>query len=277
PQYPRLKIGGQQKMNEQEYILTYILDCPRADLYLNEVKFNAAAQGKLEEILALRRRGLPLQYILGWVEFMGLNFKVDPRVLIPRPETEILVEAVLEETRRLKIEDGRLIDLGTGSGNIAVSLAKHLPNCRILATDISSVAITVARENSRLNGTDGQIEFLVCDLFSAIDSDKCFDVVVSNPPYISQQEMEGLAPEVKSEPREALFGGLDGLDFYRRIIKESPVFLKKNGLLIMEMGHNQSQAIQEIIRQSGLYRFEKIVNDYRDIERVIIVRKMSNV
>lgn len=264
-------------MKEREYILTQVLDCSRADLYLHPQELQGDALKNFQDISRRRLSGEPLQYILGCAEFMGLEFKVDPRVLIPRPETEILVEEALGEVRESKIENGRLMDLGTGSGNIVISLAKNLPHGAFLATDVSATAIELARENSRLNGTQRRIEFLVSDLFSAIDSGESFDMIVSNPPYISRQEMAGLAPEVRREPQLALDGGLDGLALYRRIIKESPDYLKKNGLLIMEMGYNQSRDIQNIFRRSEAFEVERIVNDYRGIERVIITRRMSNV
>lgn len=268
-------------MTEKEYILTHILNCSRLDLYLD--KFSAAEKSgaELSRIMARRKQGEPIQYITGSCEFMGLTFKVDKRVLIPRPETEILVEKAIDLVRssdfaRLSARQGvrSILDIGTGSGNIAVSLARYLPECKITAIDISAAAIELARENARLNRVESRIEFVVSDLFSALDESRPFDLIISNPPYISNLEMENLPPEVKYEPRLALEAGQDGLDFYQRIIKDCPAYLKKEGIILLEMGYNQGIPIQEIFRQSGNFKILKVVADYGNIERVIVAKKV---
>mgnify|MGYP004675186223 FL=1 len=183
----------------------------------------------------------PLQYILGETEFMGLTFHVEPGVLIPRADTEILVEKALEAMP----PNARVLDIGTGSGAIAVSLAKLGKNARVTAVDVSDKALEIARKNAESNGAD--VEFVKSDCFSALQGRK-YDMIVSNPPYISDEEMRGLMPEVKREPELALFGGEDGLDFYRRISREAPEYLNEGGFLLFEIGWLQKDAVSECVR-----------------------------
>lgn len=261
-------------MTEKEYILTHILNCSRTDLYLGSFTKNNDFDTELSRILARRRNGEPVQYITGTAEFMGLTFKVDRRVLVPRPETEILVEEAIKIVRSSKFVVRSVLDLGTGSGNIAISLAKFLPECKVTAIDTFSDAIRLAEENAALNNIAGKIEFIVSDLFNSIRKDEPFDMIISNPPYVATQEMAGLSAEVRHEPRLALDGGRDGLDFYRRMVKKSPAYLKKGGIFLAEMGYNQSNSIQDIFCQSGNFKIQRIVCDYRNIERVIVAKRI---
>lgn len=183
----------------------------------------------------------PLQYILGETEFMGLTFHVEPGVLIPRADTEILVEKALE----LMPPGARVLDIGTGSGAIAVSLAKLGKNARVTAVDVSDKALEIARKNAESNGVD--VEFVKSDCFSALQGRK-YDMIVSNPPYISDEEMRGLMPEVKQEPELALSGGGDGLDFYRRISREAPEHLNAGGFLLFEIGWLQKKAVSALVQ-----------------------------
>ena len=183
----------------------------------------------------------PLQYILGETEFMGLTFHVEPGVLIPRADTEILVEKALA----VMPPNAHVLDIGTGSGAIAVSLAKLGRNARVTAVDVSDKALEIARKNAETNGAD--VEFVKSDCFSALQGRK-YDMIVSNPPYISDEEMQGLMPEVKQEPELALFGGADGLDFYRRISREAPEYLNEGGFLLFEIGWLQKDAVSELVR-----------------------------
>jgi release factor glutamine methyltransferase len=170
------------------------------------------------------------------------------------------------------------MDIGTGSGNIAISLAKLLEKCRILAVDISKEAIDVARNNALLNNVSSKINFVNQD-FSNLQPATCnlqpfsFDFIVSNPPYIPTQEIEALQPEVKYEPHMALDGGKDGLDFYRRIINKAPRYLRKDGFLIMEMGFNQKNAIKNIFQKTGYFEIIELIKDYNNIDRIIIAKK----
>ena len=268
-------------MNETELLFTDILNCNRLSLYLNKDIFLDRAKSFLVSgVLKRRIRGEPLQYILGKTEFMGLEFKVTADVFIPRPETEILVETVLETVTRHTSHVTRLkiIDIGTGSGNIAISLAKLLKDCRILAVDISKEAINVARNNALLNNVTDKINFINQNFFNLRPATcdlrpSSFDLIVSNPPYIPTAEIETLQPEVKYEPHMALDGGKDGLDFYRRIINKVPRYLRKDGFLIMEMGFNQKDAIKNIFQKSGYFEIIEFVKDYNNMDRVIIAKK----
>ena len=268
-------------MNETELLFTEILNCNRQDLYLNKETFLDKAKASLIS-KALRRRlqGEPLQYILGKTEFMGLEFKVTPDVFIPRPETEILVEAVIDYAYRLSPMAHCVLELGTGSGCIAISLAKYLSGFNITATDISRAALNIAKENAETNNVIDKITFLKSNLFESLAIPACpaggcdmrYAICVCNPPYIPTQEIEKLQPEIRYEPAIALDGGKDGLDFYRRIIKEAPCFLREGGFLVMEMGFNQCMSIKEIFRLSGKFEIIDAIKDYNGIERVIVAR-----
>ena len=216
----------------------------------------------------------PIQYVMGRTEFCGLDFMVDERVLIPRPETELLVETVIDIAGLKSCYDGvpRILDLCTGSGNIAISLAariltKGLTNCKITASDISDDALEVARQNAALNGVQNKIDFLKSDLFSSIDSK--FDIIASNPPYIARHEFPALQEEVLREPILALDGGEDGLDFYRRIIALAPEYLRPGGSIIMEIGYGQMPAIADIIAKSGSLKLAGAQKDHNMIDRIV--------
>jgi len=263
-------------MNESELLFSQVLGCDRVSLYLDKDRRLKKDESKVIAA-ALKRRilGEPIQYILGKADFMGLSFKVTPSVLIPRPETEVLVEKAIEVVTRHMTHDTRLgiLDLGTGSGCIAVSLAKFLPNAKIDALDISEDALEIARTNAKLNNV--KINFKRGDLFSPCSLEpRAYNLIVSNPPYIVSSEINKLQPEVRYEPSLALNGGRDGLDFYRRIIKNAPKFLKKHGLLIMEMGFSQAEDLKNIFQNSHKFEIIEVIKDYNNIERVVVARKI---
>ena len=264
-------------MNETELLFTNILNCNYLSLYLNKDIFLDKAKSSLvSSVLRRRIRGEPLQYILGKTEFMGLEFKVTADVFIPRPETEILVEAVIKQLSVVSCQLSvvNILDIGTGSGCIAVSLAKLLPNVKITAIDISQKAIEIAQYNALLNNVSDKIRFIHSNLFTSCNLQVTgYDIIVSNPPYIPAVEIEALQPEVKYEPHMALDGGKDGLDFYRRIIDKMPCYLRKDGFLIMEMGFNQKNAIKSIFQKSGYFEIVELIKDYNNIDRVIIAKK----
>lgn len=268
-------------MTETELLFSELLNCNRLALYLHKDSSLEKAQSHLISS-ALKRRALgePLQYILGRQEFMGLEFKVNKYVLIPRPETEILVETVLNTVRCLMLDVKclNILDIGTGSGCIAISLAKFILSVIIIATDISPLVLKVAEENSRLNRTEDKINFIQADIFSIKHNTlniKQFDIIVSNPPYIPSDEIDNLQMEIRYEPKIALDGGKDGLDFYRRIVCQAPLYLKENGFLIMEMGFGQAEMIKNILKNSGNFEIIDIVRDYNDIDRVIVAKNIN--
>lgn len=257
-------------MTEKEILLSSILNCSRSALYSQDWSLNDEQEKRLSDAVSLRSQGLPLQYIIGETEFFGLRFKVDQRVFIPRPETEILVEEVI---RRTKDEGRRILDIGAGSGCIAVSLAKALPQAVITAIDISFEALSLAKENARLHSVDNRIRFVQSDLLSAFSCQlSAYDLIISNPPYVCSSDLKNLQSEVWYEPRLALDGGKDGLDFYRRIIKDAPRVIKREGLLLMEIGFGQRKGIEEIAAKCDRLKLIEVINDYSGLERIMVLR-----
>jgi release factor glutamine methyltransferase len=261
-------------MTESELLFTELLDCSRDELYIDKQPKLSRRQGRfLANALKRRLQGEPLQYILGRWEFMGYEVRLTRDVFIPRPETEILVGAALRlmqeaRSRRQEIE---ILDIGTGSGCIAISLARLLPGAKITAVDISEKALQVARQNALLNKVN--IDFLQSDLFMAYDLRlTTYDLIISNPPYIPAGELDNLEPELSYEPRIAVEAGRDGLDFYRRIIQAAPAYLKQGGFLIMEMGFNQCKAIKDLFNSCGRFEAIEISKDYSSIDRVIVAQ-----
>lgn len=224
----------------------------------------------------LRRRAAraPLQYLLGTQEFRGLEFTVTPDVLIPRPETELLVEEALRAV--VDVKEPVIADVGTGSGCIAVALARECPDATVYALDCSSGALAVAQSNAARHGLRARIRFIQADLLEAfgVGSAEAFDVIVSNPPYIPARDVETLQPEVaRYEPRLALAAGPDGLDFYRRLLRDAPPLLKPGGQLILELGCGQSDAVTQMARRRGVFDGVSCRQDAARIDRVLIARK----
>ena len=213
--------------------------------------------------------GEPIQYITGKQEFMKLNFLVTKDVLIPRQDTEILVEEVINIAK--KIENPIILDLCTGSGAIAVSLAKYVNNVKIFATDISSKALEIAKKNAEFNGVKNNIDFIESDLFNKIKNLK-FDIIVSNPPYIETDEIKKLTKDVQNEPIQALDGGKDGLTFYRKIAEEAPEFLNIHGFLCLEIGYNQKQKVKQILEKQKRYINIYCKKDLCENDRVVVAQ-----
>ena len=213
--------------------------------------------------------GEPLQYITGVQEFMKLNFIVNKDVLIPQPDTEILVEEVIKIAN--KMENPIILDLCTGSGAIAVSLAKNIPNAKIIATDISKKALEIAKYNAKLNGVLNSIDFIESNLFNKIKNIK-FDVIVSNPPYIATNEIQKLPKDVRQEPVIALDGGKDGLDFYRKIYDKGNEFLNRQGYICVEIGYNQRESVKKIIEKKQRYVETYCIKDLCENDRVIVTQ-----
>jgi release factor glutamine methyltransferase len=219
-----------------------------------------------EALLERRFAGEPIQYIVGETEFYGLPFRVSPAVLIPRPETEHLVEEVLK--RAAYSPHPRIVDVGTGSGCIASALAWYLPHAAITATDLSLAALKLACENAALNEVAGRVRFLEGDLLAPL-AGETFDIVVSNPPYVPAADRDSLSVEVRDhEPAPALFAGQDGLDIYRRLIPAAYAALVSGGYLLLEIGYGQSVAIQELLTAAGFESIE-LFPDLQGIPRVV--------
>jgi release factor glutamine methyltransferase len=256
-----------------ELLLAHILNCKRLNLYLSfEKPLSEEELNKYRELLKRRSKFEPLQYIIGKVEFYGIDFKVNPSVLIPRQETEILIETIIGQYD--KYDTLKILDIGTGSGNIAVSLAKNLHNSFITALDISEEALTIANENALINSVNDRTEFIKVDILKEEFTGTDFDVVVSNPPYISIEEFETLSPELKEyEPKIALTDYNSGLLFYEIISAKSNNLLKPGGKLFFEVGKGQFSKVTEIMTKNN-YQNIIVTKDYLNIERVISGEKI---
>jgi len=266
--------GIESPHREAEWLLTAILKTDRANLYLmREHRLQDDEQAKFDEFLNRRLKREPLQYILGVGEFYGFELVVSPAVLIPRPETELLVEKVVELAA--KFEAPRIIDLGTGSGGIVVSLAKLLAHTRFVATDISTEALEIAQINAKRLGVVDRIEFRLADMTNAgaLSSDEQFDLVVSNPPYVLENERASLQPEIREwEPAEALYVKDDGLKFYRSIVNFCNHHLRAGGWAACEMASQRSTAIAGLFREAGFHHVQ-IIKDLVRFKRHVIGQK----
>ncbi|MBR3697543.1 MAG: peptide chain release factor N(5)-glutamine methyltransferase [Clostridia bacterium] len=268
-----LKKGFNELKNTHDYmlkakiLLAYCLGESKEYLIIH---YNDEVNSKVEEnyLKGIQRlkNGEPLQYIIQKAEFFGLEFFVDKNVLIPQPDTEILVEEVLEKFSDKK----EILDLCTGSGAIAISLKKNLINSQVYASDISYKALEITKKNAKINLVD--INLIKSDLFENID--KKFELIVSNPPYIESDLINQLSLEVQSEPILALDGGKDGLDFYRRIIKDAKKYLKKDGILILEIGFNQKENVINILEKEGYIEIYS-KKDYSGNDRIVIRKKIG--
>lgn len=247
---------------------TYLLT--RSEEQIDEERYR-----KYLALVERRVTGEPLQYITGHQEFYGLDFTVTPAVLIPRPETEFLVERLIRLVRELRNETPLIVDLGTGSGCIAVTLALHIPGARVIAIDSSKAALDVARANAERHSARDRIEFVEGDLLAPLGErrlDTPIDILASNPPYVGEDRPELIQREVSQwEPHAALFGGNDGLDFYRRLLLDAPRYLEPGGYLVFEIGYGQLDAILELINRSALELVD-ITDDLQGIPRTLALR-----
>ncbi|HEY1462817.1 MAG TPA: peptide chain release factor N(5)-glutamine methyltransferase [Terriglobales bacterium] len=259
---------GSPRLNA-EILLMFVLNSDRAYLYAHpERELTADEESRYQEALARRASGFPSQYITGHQEFWGLDFIVTPAVLIPRPETEHLIETVLPLAKELQYP--RIVDVGTGSGCIAITLAKELPEAEIHATDISPDALEVAQANAARHPFAKRIQFLQTDLLSGFP-ENYFDFVVSNPPYVGESEEDTVQFEVrKSEPRTAVFAGLKGTEVIERLIQQAQTALKPQGVLTMEISGTIVDGVKELL--AGWKNVE-IANDLQGILRVVSARK----
>ena len=258
---------------QTELLLAHALRLPRLNLYLNFERQLAAAE--LEAVRELvRRRGNrePLQHILGAASFCGLEIKVNRHVLVPRPETELLAERAWNFLSSINSLPATALDFGTGSGCIAIALAAKCPAAQVDAVDISAEALSVARENARLNGLAGRIQFLVGDGFAGLPRGLAYDLIVANPPYIPRAEIDALQPEVREyDPRPALDGGADGLDFFHRLAAEAAGHLGAAGKILLEFGDGQAGRIGELFVQHK-WVVENVDPDYSGRPRFLTAR-----
>ena len=228
-------------------------------------------------LIQKRAAGAPLQYLMQETYFYGLKLKVKEGVFIPRPETEVLVERIIELVNKKIAKPVYILELCTGSGNISVALTKNLQYCKIMSSDISTEALDIARENAKMYSLEQKIEFSQGDLFSAIpdikDPKDRFDIIIANPPYVTHQELKDLPKDVKNEPVSALDGGNDGLDFYKRIITDCKDYLKEGGYIAFEFSDNHQPGVKDIICKSGIFEDTDFFCDLNGIMRFVIARR----
>ncbi len=263
------KKGIESPRINAELLLAEILGCKRLDLYLMfDRPLKQEETDLYRSYLNRRSKNEPLQYIVGSVEFYGMEFTVNKNVLIPRQETEILVEAIIESTD--KNEPVNILDIGAGSGNIAVVLAKYLTNAKVVSIDSSREAVETARANAEKNCVSDRVKFILNDITAGQPvEENYFDVIVSNPPYISAEQYKNLQPELRIyEPKAALTDNSDGYTFYRVISEKAKSMLKEKGKIFYEVGEGQSNIVTDILKNNGFSGI-KIIKDYLHIERVI--------
>ncbi len=274
------KAGCWDSRIDAEIIMMHLLSIDRQQLFLKlpNLLDEKTCEGYFA-LIDLRASGTPVQYITGEQDFMGITFRVNEHVLIPRQDTETLVEYVLEKGKELldhhKVGNGglQILDLCCGSGAIAVSLSKLLINAKVSALDISKEALAVAKENAASAGAGKSIKFIEGDLFSSLKKGigkPTYHMIVSNPPYIRSEVIPTLQREVaEHEPMLALDGGEDGLDFYRRIIEEAPQYLKKEGLLYLEIGHDQGAEVSQLAQNGGMFEEIQVIQDLAGKDRIV--------
>ena len=251
-------------------IMQYVLNKPREYLLVYDKSILMLRQ-EVNYFKAIKKlcQGIPIQHITHRQEFMKMTFYVDENVLIPRQDTETLVEEVIKISK--KIGAKKILDLCTGSGAIAVSLAKYIEKSQITAVDISKKALNVAKMNAKNNEVENKITFVESDLFTNVKKEK-YDIIVSNPPYIKKEVLKKLDKEVQKEPKIALDGGYDGLDFYRKIINKAEEYLKFNGYLCFEIGYDQKEDVEDLLKNEEKYTNIQCIKDLCDNDRVIIAK-----
>ncbi len=246
--------------------LTYILNKSKSYILMNQnYELNSEQSQRLNDIINKRKTSYPLQYAIGEWEFYNLRLKVDERALIPRFETEIIVDYLIKSS----IKKESILDIGTGTGSIALSLAKNIEGSFVIGSDIEQKALSLARENKELTGIKN-VDFIKSDLFKNIEGK--FDLIISNPPYINKKDYEALDKELYFEPKSALYGGEDGLDFYKDIIKNSSNYLNDSGHLVFEIGYDQKEVLNKLLIDQGFVNIENI-KDFNDFDRFIIAQK----
>ncbi len=261
--------GIENPERDAESALSHCLGIERVILYRDNMGISNEMNTQINALLKRRTGREPMQYILGYTEFYGLKIKVGPGVLIPRPETELLAEEAIKTISKCKFQNAKckILDLCTGSGCIALALAKVFPDALIYGTDMSADALVYAKENAKLNNMKNAT-FVKGDLFKPL-KEMQFDMIVSNPPYIRKDGIKLLQPEIKDwEPVAALDGGKDGLDYYRKIIFGAGDYLKKKGILLLEIGVGQSDPIREMAEDEGFDNIQ-ILKDYAGIDRIV--------
>lgn len=274
--------GVSDPLVDAELLVLHASGLDRLSAYRDNPEITPAKTAKINRLLKRRAKGEPLQYIIGHIDFLDLKIIVGKGVLIPRPETELLVQEAIITVRAkelgvrskqknpsaISLQPLAILDLCTGSGCIALALAKEFPDAKVYASDISATAIKYAKKNALINKIKN-IEFLEGSLFEPIRKPASFDLIISNPPYIRTPDINGLQREIKDwEPVDALDGGKDGMDFYRKILSEARSYLKTNGKIMVEVGFDQASDVAKIAKKYSFRKIE-IIKDYSGIERIL--------
>lgn len=268
--------GSPSARLDTELLLSRALDTDRVQLYLRmDQPLLPAELDAFRELVRRRATHEPVAYILGRREFYGVSLEVSPAVLIPRPETEVLVDAVLEELP--EDSQARVLDIGTGSGAIALAVLKERPQVSAIATDVSTEALALAKKNAEALRLSGRIEFREGSLLEPLESGERFEIVASNPPYITEAEMAGLMPDVRDfEPRGALTPGGDGLALVRQIVEGAGPFVKPGGLLLVEIGATQGEAAYALAEAAGAWQDIEVRRDLAGLDRTLIARRRDH-
>ena len=268
------KKGVESSRLQAELLLAHVLKLPRMKLYLNfDRVLHPPELDALRELVKRRSQREPLQHIIGSTSFCGLEMAVNRHVLVPRPETEMLAELGWQFLSTLNSQPSTALDFGTGSGCIAIALTVKCPAALIIALEVSTDALAVARDNAERNGVAERIQFVSGEGFAALPADARFDLVISNPPYIPTSEIASLEPEVRDfDPRGALDGGMDGLDYYRLLAAQAAGFLQPGGKIMVEFGDGQGDEVK-IIFESQKWIVEAVREDYSQRQRILIARR----
>ena len=269
--------GAENPRLEAEVLLAHARGCKRVELYTSfgDVA-DDALRTKFRELVKRRAEGVPFAYLAGKREFYSLDFRVTPDVLIPRPETEFLVIALLDLIKAMPGGDApiEVADVGTGSGIIAISVAKHAPRVRVTAIDQSPAALAIARENAEKHGVGERISFVESDLFAGVAADKQFAVIASNPPYVSEAEYAELSPEVRDhEPRAALVSGPTGMEVIERLLPQAAARLQPGGALLLEISPMLQQRVETLVAASGDWQLSPTVKDLAGHARIVVARR----
>lgn len=267
------ELGSDEALSSTEILLAEVLECSRVSLQIDSKKFLSKDQEeRFRHFISLRKKRRPVAYIIGRAFWMQEELKVTPDCLIPRQETETLIESFAEVTKFKKEDEFTFLDLGTGSGAIAVSLLRLFSKAKATLADISSDALKVAEFNIKNYGLSERAKLICSDGFLGLKG--MWDVIVSNPPYIATSDIDQLEPEVLLEPRQALDGGTDGLDFYRLLAVQGKTFLKENGFLIVEIGQGQAEAVKVIFKEAGFKNISE-KKDLLNISRIVNAQKVN--
>jgi release factor glutamine methyltransferase len=265
--------GVNSSRMDSEIILAHTLNLSRTDLWTQDKRVLSESEKKIAKNNVERRLNRePVSLIVGHQEFWSLDFVVDGNVLTPRPETELVIETALN---CISSHTARILDLGTGSGALAVTMAKEVPECKVSAIDIDPNALSIAKENAVRHCVADRIEFVCADLIKS-DWTGCFSIILSNPPYIKSADIKKIMPDVQNyEPEKALDGGITGLAFYRAIIPMAIDRLEENGFLILEIGHDQADEVTALLNNFSCYQNIKVIQDYSGYDRVVKAQKTN--